>query len=318
MSKRVMTVLGAIQPNDLGITHIHEHLIVDMYSLKKNPVYIDNVLDNVDLMVQELAAFTAAGGRTVVEVTNVSLGQDPLALQHIAARSGVHVIAATGYYTEVYYTPDVYTKTVDEMAEGMIRDIQRGINGTGIKAGIIGEIATIGVEHTVSPTEEKVFRAAGRAHRATGVAITTHTRLGHLAQEQLDILEDEGVDLSRVIIGHQDGKCHEPAYHEAIARRGAYVAFDCIGLEDYSPTLNLPLPNNHDRVRAIVHLINQGYVSQIVLSSDICKKPHLHHYGGWGFDHLLLTFVPMLLEAGVSQADIHTMLVENPRRVLPF
>ncbi len=314
MSKKVMTVLGPIDPEALGITYVHEHLFVDMYSPHKNPVYIDNVLDDVDLIVKELEPFQQAGGRTIVEVTNQSLGRDPLALKQIAERTGINVVAATGYYTEVYYTPSVHEKSIEELTETMICDISEGIDDSGVRAGIIGEIGTIG--QTISPLEEKVFRAAARAQRATGVALTTHTRLGNLAQEQLDIIEDEGVDLQRVMIGHQDAKWNQPAYLEATLRRGAYVAFDCVGREHWSPTLNVPLPTNADRVQAIRYLIDRGYVTQIVLSSDICKKPHLCQYGGWGYGHLLNEFVPLLEQAAVGREAIQLMLVDNPKRVL--
>ena len=316
LPNEAVTVLGPVAPEELGITQMHEHLIVDMYGPLRNPLYRDYVLDDVDLAVDELSAFKEAGGRTVVDVTAMGLGRDPAALKQIAERTGLHVVAATGYYTEAYHSSDVHQKSIDELADIMFRDIQVGMENTGVRAGIIGEIGTIGP--AISQGEEKVFRAAARAQLATGAAITTHTRLGELAPEQLDILEDEGVDLHRVIIGHQENKCHDPAYHEAIARRGAYVQFDCVGEEHYSPTLQVELPGNPERIKAIVNLVERGYASQILLSSDICQKPMLCQYGGWGYGYLLTEFVPMMEEAGIGRDTIHTILVDNPKHVLPF
>jgi phosphotriesterase-related protein len=153
-----------------------------------------------------------------------------------------------------------------------------------------------------------VFRAAGRAQRATGVAVTTHTHDGaELALTQVDVLMDEGVPPDRIIIGHL-GDWRTPDYFAEIAERGVFIQFDHIGM------VELQL----DEVRAglIREMVERGYGDQILLSSDVCYKSHLRTFGGFGYGHLLTNFVPMLRAEGLSDAHIDAMLVDNPRNAL--
>jgi len=299
----VATVLGPVPAEKLGVTLTHEHLILDLSRVTRDA---NGVLNEVPLAIQELGYFSRAGGATVVEVTNRGLGRDPCALAEIARATGLNVVMGTGWYREPFYDRSINERTTNAIADEIVRDLMVGVDDTGIRAGIIGEI---GADlHYVSPAEERVLRAAARAHQQTGVTITTHGVRSPVGLAQLDIVEDEGVDLRRVVIGHCDFYPH-PEYHLAVARRGAFVQFDSIGRGFFEWDLN-------QRLDWVLRLVEQGFVQRILLSHDVCMKSHLRAYGGQGYDYVLTGFVPRLRQAGVSDEQIHTLTVDNPRSAL--
>lgn len=302
-SPHIMTVRGPIAPEQLGITQTHEHLWLNAYEHYKDYRF---VLEDVDTMVAELGEFTCRGGRSIVEVTTPEIGRDPVALREISERSGVNLVMGCGWYREFAYPREVAELSSRELADRLVHEIRHGVGETGIRPGIIGELGT-GVGH-ILPAEERVFRAAALAQRETGLAITTHTtRWGTLALEQIDLLEEFGADLSRVIIGHLGDRIGV-RHLLPIAERGVYVEVDNIGYADYQP----------EWVRAdnVAALVKEGYAHQILLSQDICLLSHLKYQGGNGYGYLLERFLPLLRERGVSDEEIHLMLVENPARVL--
>ena len=301
---RVMTALGPVGPEELGITLPHEHIIVD---LRHSLGGFSAVLDDVSLAVDELRAFKEAGGGTVVEVTNECLGRNAQALKHISQESGVHIVASTGFGKRPYFPTIVQELNTNALADLLVKEIEEGIGNTGIRAGIIGEIGTD--RDYITPDEERVFRAAARAQVRTGAAITTHTFLEQLIPDQLEILEDEGVDFARVVIGHLGDK-RDVDTTLATAARGVFVQIDHIGGTVHQ--------RDEQRAKTVARLITGGYLSQILLSMDICMKSRLHWYGGGGYDYLLQEFVPLLLEEGVDRSAINTMLIDNPRRLLAF
>ena len=264
------------------------------------------MLNEIPLAVQEINFFKAAGGSTVVDVTNRILGQNPEGLVTIAQQADLNIIMGCGWYREPFYDESVYLRTTNQIADEMVRDIEVGVDGTGIRAGIIGEIGA-DLYH-VSPAEERVFRAAARAHKRTGLTITTHAVRSPVGLDQMDILEEEGVDPRRIVIGHCDFYPHMD-YHEAVARRGAYVEFDSIGRGFIEWEIQR-------RLEWIKNLIDKGYLRQILLSHDVCLKSHLRAFGGQGYDYVLNGFVPRMLEAGISEEQIEIMMVTNPRAAL--
>jgi predicted metal-dependent phosphotriesterase family hydrolase len=298
----IQTVSGPIAPDELGFTLMHEHLQIDLYPVFRN---LDILLNDESVAVSELERFTAAGGRSVVDLTNNGMRPNPEAIRRIAAAAGVNVVMGCGWYLQAAYDDSVERTRTVELAERMVRDLTEGIGGSDVRAGIIGEIGTD--DRYIKPAEERVFRAAARAHKQTGAAITTHAMGYRVGLEQLDLLEEEGVDPKRVVVGHCDHLL-DPDYHEAILRRGAYVEYDNVG----NPAT---LPDSQ-KVALLVKLLRKGYVSQILLSMDACLRSRLHAWGGHGLDYLSRTFLPALREAGVGDEDIHAIMVENPARVL--
>ena len=301
---KAMTVTGPVAPDELGVTAPHEHLLLDMCWATDN---INETLNDEDLAVEEAMFFQRAGGSTIVDVTPICLRRNPEGLRRIAERTGLNIIMGCGWYHVPWYPPNIDRRSTNDLADEMIRDLSEGVGEAGIKAGIIGEI---GVKADyIAPAEERVLRAAARACKATGAAVTTHAYAYPVGLDQLDILLEEGADPTRVVIGHADS-CPDVEYHEAVARKGAYVQYDGVGrLHQYS---------DEKRVSVVLEMIKRGYVENLLLSTDRCWRSDLHAYGGFGYDHVLATFVPMLKEAGVSDEDIHTMTVVNPARMLSF
>lgn len=159
----------------------------------------DAILDDEELAVAEVARYKAAGGGTICDPTNIGLARDPAALKRISERTGVNVVMGAGWYRERVYPDYIQEELPDQLAERLVAEIVNSVNGSGVRPGFIGEIGT--ERHHVTPAQERVFRAAGRAHVRTGIPIMTHTtHWGELALEQIDLLGEEGVDPSRVII----------------------------------------------------------------------------------------------------------------------
>jgi phosphotriesterase-related protein len=303
MANTVMTVLGPVPADHLGVTLMHEHLLIDLCRVTRAA---DAVLNEIPLAIHEIEFFKAVGGKTVVDVTNRILGQDPSALVTIAQATGLNIVMGCGWYREPFYDDSVYLRTTNQIADEMVRDIEEGVDGTSIRAGIIGEIGA-DLYH-VSPAEERVFRAAARAHKRTGLTVTTHAVRSPVGLDQLDILEEEGVDPRRVVIGHCDFYPRMD-YHEAVAKRGAYVEFDSIGRGFIEWDIQ-------QRLIWLKNLLDKGYLLQVLLSHDVCFKSHLRSFGGQGYDYVVNGFVPRMLEVGISKEQIEIMMVENPRAAL--
>lgn len=331
---------------------MHEHLLIDvsykwqqpvevtLRALAEQPITLANLgmlrrnigalrtnlrLDDVEVAAAEARAFKALGGGTIVDVSPNGIGRDPFGLRAIAVASGVNVVTCTGYYLARSHPPNVAASSVDELANGMVEEIQHGIGDTGVRPGIIGEIG-LGEPMYVSGhtgdemhrDEEKVLRAAARAHLATGLPITLHiynyrpNRLAHLA---LDVLESEGVGLDRVVVGHLDVRI-DVEYAASVAARGTYAEFDTFGIEAYlDPNLS-EYPRDTERLAALVELVERGYLERLLISHDVCTKMQLVAYGGWGYGHITRHIEPRLRKAGLSDEQINTIRVDNPRRLL--
>ena len=200
-------------------------------------------------------------------------------------------------------------RSVDDLADELVREATEGVGDTGIRPGIIGEIGTD--KPWVSALEERVHRAAARAARRTGLAITTHGVLSAVGLDQLRIFEDEGADPARVVIGHADSFPRLDHYL-AIVERGASLEFDFLGMS-FTPSERL---GEGRIVELLCDLLGRGHVERILLSQDVCHDSQLSRYGGNGYTYLARTFLPRLREAGVGEAEIDTMTVANPRRML--
>jgi predicted metal-dependent phosphotriesterase family hydrolase len=300
----VMTVTGPVEAADLGITQPHEHLLINLYGTVM--VWNYSAFEDVDLAIQEIGAFRAAGGRTIVETTTIGIGRDPVGLKRISEASGVNVIMGAGWYREPVYPPEIARTSVSKLADMLVRDLQEGVDGTGIRAGVIGELGT--EVDFLSPAQERVFRSAARAQQQTGVAITTHCqRTGRLGIDQARLLLECGVPADRIVIGHHGDKRHVD-FELEILQTGVYVQIDHIGFNELQP--------DRQRARNVKAIIDAGFGERLLISQDVCLPPHLKWFGGYGYDHLLVTFVPMLREIGITDEQITTLMVANPARVL--
>jgi predicted metal-dependent phosphotriesterase family hydrolase len=306
----VRTVLGRIEPAELGWTLPHEHTAIALWHIANRWDYWELRRDE-PVILEELAAFKAAGGGALVDLTLDGVGRDPEWLAGLARATGLHIVMGSGWYRGAHYPAEslIDRRSVDALADEIVRDATDGVGETGIRSGIIGEIGTD--KPWLSAQEERVHRAAARAARRTGLAITTHAVQSTVGLDQLTVFEAEGADLSRVVVGHADSN---PSldYHLAIAERGATVEFDFLGMS-FTPLERHGEGRIVDNLR---ELLSRGHVERILLSQDVCHDSQLRRYGGNGYTYLADTFLPRLLAAGVSEAEIRTITIDNPRRLL--
>ncbi len=301
----IMTVCGPIDAADAGFTLSHEHLLCDLWPIVRS---YDCILDDEELAIREVGAYLEAGGRTIVDVTSGGLGRNPQALLRIAEGSGAQVVMGAGWYREGVYPAFVHELDTNALAARIVEELTIGVDGTGIRAGVIGEIGT--ERKFITPAQERVFRAAARAQKQTGVSIVTHTtHFGELALEQIALLSEEGVSPRRIVISHLGDRL-DPFLLRKIARTGVYLSIDNIGYTGGG------YPGDAVRARNVQMLIAEGFLAQVLLGGDVCMKSHLHAFGGKGYDHVSRQFLPLLRQLGVNEEEIWAMTVTNPAQAL--
>jgi phosphotriesterase-related protein len=306
----VQTVLGPVDPVAIGFTLPHEHTAISLWQIPNRWDYWELTRDEPTI-VAELGLFRAAGGSGVVDLTLPGVGRDPAWLARIAEATGLHVVMGCGWYRGAYYPAEalIDRRSVDDLADELVREATDGVGEGGVRPGIIGEIGTD--KPWVSALEERVHRAVARASQRTGLAITTHGVLSDVGRAQLRIFEEEGADPARVVIGHADSYPSLDHYL-AIVGRGASVEFDFLGMS-FTPQ------ERHGEgriVELLCELLARGHVERVLLSQDVCHNSQLKRYEGHGYVYLVETFLPRLRAAGVSDEEIETVTVANPRRML--
>jgi predicted metal-dependent phosphotriesterase family hydrolase len=298
----VMTTEGPVDASTLGLVLPHEHIFLDLTREYRG----DGLLNDFDAAVGELRDFAQHGGGTIIECTTRGLTPQRDRVADAARAAGVNVVVGVGFYRDPYLRPEWMDPTsVQALADELIAEVRDGIDGTNVRAGIIGEIGSD--RSYISAAEERSFRAAGRAQVATGLGLTTHAARWPVGHAQLDLLAEEGVDPRNVIVGHCD-TVPIPGYHLSIAERGAYVQFDTIRA---GAKFDLEC-----RVRWVRNLVDHGHENRILLSHDVCLASHLSVRGGSGYTLLMREFLPMLKAAGVSDEVVEMITVHNPRRAL--
>jgi predicted metal-dependent phosphotriesterase family hydrolase len=303
---QVQTVRGAVAPGDLGFTLPHEHTKCSLWWIENRWDYWELIGDEPRIN-EELGAYKALGGGAVVDVTPVGIGRDLERLARLSQATGLHIVAGSGWYRQAYYPAEarIDRRSIDDLADEIVQEFVDGP----VRPGIIGEIGTD--KPWVTAQEERVFRAAARAALRTGASVTTHAVQSDVGLAQLDILEDEGLDPARVVIGHCDSHPRIEHWRE-IVRRGAHVEADFLGMS-FTPLERAGEPKV---IELIATLLNEGFEQQILLSQDVCHDSQLASYGGNGYTYLQRSFLPRLIAAGVDAATINTITVENPSRLL--
>jgi phosphotriesterase-related protein len=311
----IQAVKGKIQPEELGKTLMHEHCLFDQGTayntipekkeLKeffeekitienrgKIFFHMHNHRDNLcqvdeGLIIRELEYFKKAGGGTIVDVSPPGLGRNPEALLRISESVGINIVSTTGLYIEATHPERFKKMNKKELADFMISEIHDGMDGTGIKPGYIGEI---GISDDYTERELIVLRASAIAQKETGYALTIHQPIFKTyALRILDIVEQEGADLERVVMAHCDPTLRDVDYHLDILARGAYVQFDQFGLEfpvTYGPYVKRWLPRDIERIRAIKHLVEKGFENKITVSMDLAFKSLYKTLGGVGHSYI--------------------------------
>lgn len=298
----IRTVLGDIKKEELGITMCHEHFIVDLTSVRKDT---DSIIETVEEVIPEIAKMQELKVQSAIEVTTIDLKRDVRKLVEISKRTGLNIVASTGFYIRPYHPKFVDDSSSEEIADLFIKEINEGMDDTGIRAGIIAEIGSTKGFH---PEEKKVHRAAAIAAVKTGAAVSTHTGPNE-AMETIDILLSEGMNPDKVIIGHQD-LVNDTNHHMNLLKRGVNIAFDTVGKTAYMS----------DDVRAdnFCELIKQGFEDHILLSNDVSRRTYFTSYGELGYTAVMSKFIPMLKERGISDRVIEKVLFDNPARILDF
>lgn len=296
----ITTVKGKVKR--LGKTYIHEHIKLDLSGHKKDP---DTNYNDTNEVMLELKELRKKGIDSLVEVTNRGMGRDVLIMVELAERTGLNIIASTGFYKEPFLPQYFYQLSDKELTNMLIKDIEEGMDETHIKAHVLGEVGTS--HNRITDTERRLFYIIGNVHLNTGRPIFTHTTLGTMALEQIQILEERNVDLEKVLIGHMDLN-YNMEYHLRVADKGCYLGFDTIGKINYQPDEN--------RIQLIKELVARGHENQIVLSLDLTRKSHLKKYEGIGYSYIVDKFIPLLIESGIKEETISKFLVDNPNRLL--
>jgi phosphotriesterase-related protein len=345
LSQKIQTVLGLINPENLGITLPHEHLIVDGSAWFLEPteasdrrlahqgVSVENLwwvryhwlqnLDDIRLLdeeeaITELEHFKRAGGRAVAEMSNRGFGRDPMALARISRATGIHILMGSGYYLARSMPDEFKGKSEGDIANEIVHDIKVGVGNTGIKSGFIGEI---GCSWPLDSMEEKSLRAAVKAQRLTGANLHVHPAPTVQSVYQIvEILEDAKADLARTTIAHMERSVRGPKDRLKLLKKGYTLEYDFFGREGYYPLYlgSVDIPNDNQKINEIIELIEAGFIKQILISQDIWNKHQRRKYGGWGYDHILRNTLPVMRAKGITEEQINTLLVENPRRAFTF
>ena len=297
---KARTVLGDIEAREMGFTYPHEHLWAVPPASQKDR---DLELSSFEGSVHELELFKSVGGCTLVEASTLDYGRDLAMLKKMSEKTGVHVIATTGFNKHIYYPKWVGYLSTQEIAKMLADDIVVGRDG--VRAGFL----KIGTWYNmIHPLEEKTTIAAAIAHKMCGAPIWGHTECGTMGLEVCDLLEREGIDLTKVALGHLDRNPDE-YYFLKLCECGIYVQFDGPGKAKYYP--------DSVRVGLIKSIIEHGYVDQLLISGDMGRASYLEGYGGGpGFRYIKTKFIPRLLDEGVSQEDIDKIFIANPQRWL--
>ena len=340
----IQTVLGPVRPSDLGATTTHEHLHIDfsfMYrpaqdspsqELADAPLFLENLgwvrrnyysnrsnlqLMDVDTTISEVRKYRAVGGGAIVDATTTQFGRKPDTLARISRESGVHIIMGSGYYVASVHPEDMDERSSEDLAREIIGDICEGVEGSGVKAGIIGEV---GCTWPLAPNERKSLSAAAIAQKETGAAILIHPgRHPDAPLEILELLANGGADVSRVIMGHLDRTVFESDALLSIAASGCYLEWDLFGNEgSYYPLAEIDMPSDAQRLDYIKRVADAGYSDKIVIGQDIATKHRLVKYGGHGYGHILENIVPRMRRKGFSEDVIRAITVGNPARILAF
>lgn len=315
----VETIKGPIETGALGRTLMHEHVFVlSPEILQNHPEFWDEE-ERVTDAVDKLNQLKARGIDSIVDPTVIGLGRYIPRLQVIAEQTELNIVAATGLYTyndlpfffRLRPGPGAMLEGPEPMVPMFVKDITEGIAGTGVKAAIL-KCATD--EGGLTPGVERVLRACAQAHRETGVPITTHTDVAtYRGRDQQRVFTEEGVDLSRVVIGHS-GDSNDLDYLRELMDNGSLIGMDRFGIDAYAPF--------EQRVQVVVDLCEQGYADRMVLAHDAACFMDWFDQGikevvlpNWHYNHISDDVLPALAERGVTEDQIDQMLVRNPQRL---
>ena len=342
---KVQTVLGLVEPGELGVTFTHDHLLVSTdhmvdrpaeasaRNLYSAPVSLESLayrkyhfgrveavagLEDVDLAIDEANLFKQYGGGAIVEPSSMGIGRDPVGLARISRATGVKIIMGGSFYVDAAHPADMSERDESELVEKIVQDIVEGVDGTGIKSGVIGEV---GCTWPLTDNERKVLRASARAQQVTGAPILIHPGRDEVAPlEIVEVLSEAGADLGNTIVGHLDRTIFERRTLKMLAESGCFLEWDLFGQEQsyYTANTKIDMPSDAKRMDDIAWISSEGYGDRVVVAHDICQNHRLVKYGGHGYFYILNHIVPRMKDRGFSNEDVDRILVDNPKEALAF
>ena len=338
------TVLGPVPCSELGLVLTHEHLLIDLRdtafqepadergrALARAPIAMDNLgwvrrhwLSNLDnlhqldegLATEELRAFAATGGGTVVDATVPGIGRDPAALARMSALTGVHIVMGAGSYVLPSHPEAVRRLDAQGLHDRVVEEWRDGVEGSGVRPGLIGEV---GCSWPLEDRERVALEAMAAAQRSTGLPLMIHPgRDPKAAAEIVRIVRAAGADLTRLILAHLDRGIVPNEELGAFAREGIYVELDCFGLESslFPPNPRMATLSDAQRLDIVRHLLDAGVGDRVLLAHDICQKHRFTAFGGHGLGHLTSEIIPWMRQRDFTDAEIELLFVGNPARVL--
>ncbi|XP_064405366.1 phosphotriesterase-related protein-like [Halichondria panicea] len=354
LTGKVLTVLGPRDPSELGMVLPHEQPLVDLRKLFSPPrpafqdlvgdisdldLQIQNLgkirqfpyavrsnlfVDNVEEVASELALFKSLGGGALCDVSPVGVRVKRECLPALSEQTGVHIIAGTAFYVDSLMPEEVKKMTVEEMRDHLVCEVMEGIGGVGgVRCGLIGEV---GCSHPLTHHETRSLQAAAAAQQMTGAPLMIHPGANEASPFAiLDILESCGADISRTVIGHMDRTVLRDEALLSLARRGAWLEYDLLGIEvsHYQSRWHMDFPSDAQKMDKIKLLIDNGFsdrllMSRLLMSQDIHTKHRMACYGGHGYGHLLQVVLPSLAERGVHKSMLTQLTTTNPQKWLTF
>lgn len=344
-SSKVQTVLGLIEPDQLGRTMTHEHLTMkfecclvppapgdealatapiemkNIHWLQQNPYsHKENLLlsQETEAVKEELLCYRKAGGGTIVENTTTGLQRNLPVLCQLAKDTGVHVVAGAGYYVDATHSDETRKMTVEKLTDIIVSEVLHGADGTDIRCGVIGEIGT---SWPITESEKKVLRATAHAQTQLGCPVIIHPGRNKAAPaEAIRILQEAGGDISKTVMSHLDRSIFDHGELLEFAKMGSYLEYDLFGTEmlNYTFNLDVDMPSDSQRVQVLAFLIKEGYEDRLLIAHDIHTKNRLTKYGGHGYSHILKNIVPKMLSRGITQNQVDKILIDNPKHWLAF
>lgn len=344
---KVQTVLGLIDPSELGVTLCHEHLHISSEPLLLSPdpcsfhaanVDIPFSMENLgwirqypyyhrknlvltdveDALIDELKYYKQNGGSALVENTVTGLQRNIHFQKKLSEETGIHIISGTGFYVDLTHSSETRNSSVEQLASKMENDVLIGVDGSDIKSGVIGEL---GCSWPLTDSEKKVLQAGATVQKSTGCPIIIHPGRNKAAPEEiLRILLESGAKADQIVVSHLDRTILDKESLLEFAALGSYCEFDLFGIETshYQQDEVTDMPSDAQRIQRIKWLLDAGYQDKVTIAHDIHTKHRLMKYGGHGFSHILQTIVPMMKTREVSQEDIDKILIHNPKTWLTF
>lgn len=332
----IRTVRGDVPAAGLGAVAFHEHLLFDLvrpgerHSVEDPPIDMHNRWQvdyrsnenrnnarqrDAGIAGRELSAFARDGGTVLVDQTTYGIGRDPLGQLAASEAAGLHVVAAAGTYVAAYLEPELLALDTAALTDRFVAEVQHGMDGTPVRAGLIGEIGT---SWPIEPVERHALEAAAAASRRTGAAISVHPgRHPDAPFAIVDILQAAGAELSRTVICHMDRTFPRGERVRDLLETGVCVEWDFFGIEQSHYWFgDVELPTDLQRLHLIRSLMDAGFADRILVSHDICTCTRMIHWGGHGYGHLMRNGPELMRRAGFSPPQIDQLLRRNPLRLL--